>query len=165
MEALDLYLHDRHIGTVRRDRAKHRVVIEWDSAYEGNVPPLTVSFGVIPGRAPDAKLASNFLGGYTPEGNQRTALAAKRGIDPDDLYAILNEFGGSIAGAITLRDPEESSSYHPDYDELAERTRPISLNPDCSHVLRRSSTSSTAMNSLVTRGWRNFRARYARQAR
>ena len=122
MEALDLYLHDRHIGTVRRDRAKHRVVIEWDSAYEGNAPTLTESFGVIPGRAPDAELASNFLGGYTPEGNQRTALAAKRGIDPDDLYAILNEFGGSIAGAITLRDPEESGSYHPDYDELAERT-------------------------------------------
>jgi serine/threonine-protein kinase HipA len=122
MEALDLYLHDRHIGTVRRDRAKHRVVIEWDSAYEGNALTLTESFGVIPGRAPDTELASNFLGGYTPEGNQRTALAAKRGIDPDDLYAILNEFGGSIAGAITLRNPEESTSYHPDYDELAERT-------------------------------------------
>lgn len=121
METLDLYLHDRQIGTVRKDRAKHRIVIEWDSAYEGNAPTLTESFGVIPGRAPDVELASNFLGGYAPEGNQRTALAARRGIDPDDLYGILNEFGGSIAGAITLRDPDEVTSYHPDYDELAER--------------------------------------------
>ncbi|MCU1509503.1 MAG: type toxin-antitoxin system HipA family toxin [Glaciihabitans sp.] len=122
METLDLYLHDRQIGTVRRDRAKHRVVIEWDSAYGGNAPTLTESFGVIPGRAPDVELASNFLGGYAPEGNQRTALAARRGIDPDDLYGILNEFGGSIAGAVTLRDPDEPKNYHPDYDELAERT-------------------------------------------
>ena len=53
---------------------------------------------------------------------QRTALAAKRGIDPDDLYGILSEFGGSIAGAVTLRDPDEHTNYHPHYDELPERT-------------------------------------------
>ncbi len=122
METLDLYLHDRQIGTVRRDRAKHRVVIEWDNAYEGNAPTLAESFGVIPGHAPDVERASNFLGGYTPEGNQRTALAARRGIDPDDLYGILNEFGGSIAGAVTLRDPKEPKIYHPEYDELPRRT-------------------------------------------
>ncbi len=123
MERLDLYLHDRRIGGVRRDaRAKHRVTIEWDAEYQGDAPTLTESFGVIPGRSPDAELASNFLGGYTPEGNQRIALGAKRGIDPDDLYGILSEFGGSIAGAVTLRDPDEANNYHPDYDELAERT-------------------------------------------
>ena len=122
MEALDLYLHNRRIGGVRRDpRAKHRVAIEWDALYQGDAPTLTESFGVIPGRSPDTQLASNFLGGYTPEGNQRTALAAKRGIDPDDLYGILSQFGGSIAGAVTLRDPDEATSYHPDYDELTER--------------------------------------------
>lgn len=123
METLDLYLHDRRIGAVQRDgRTKHRVAIEWDPAYRGEAPTLTESFGVIPGRAPDPELASNFLGGYTPEGNQRTALAAKRGIDPDDLYGILREFGGSIAGAVTVRDPDEAVTYHPDYDELTERT-------------------------------------------
>lgn len=123
MEPLDLYLHDRRIGEVRRDaRAKHRVTIEWDPEYQGDAPTLTESFGVIPGRAPDTELASNFLGGYTPEGNQRTALAARRGVEPDDLYGILREFGGSIAGAVTLRPSDEIPDYHPDYDELAERT-------------------------------------------
>ncbi len=123
MESLDLYLHERRIGAVHRDgRTKHRVSIEWDPAYHGDAPTLTESFGVIPGRAPDTELASNFLGGYTPEGSQRTALAAKRGIDADDLYGMLGEFGGSIAGAVTLRDPDEKTNYHPDYDELAERT-------------------------------------------
>ena len=120
---LDLYLHDHRIGAVRRDaRARHRVAIEWDAKYQGDAPTLTESFGVIPGRSPDAELASNFLGGYTPEGNQRSALAAKRGIEVDDLYGILSEFGGSIAGAVTLRHPDETTNYHPDYDELAERT-------------------------------------------
>ncbi|KRO39831.1 MAG: hypothetical protein ABR66_02700 [Microbacteriaceae bacterium BACL25 MAG-120322-bin65] len=123
METLELYLHDRRIGAVRRDaRAKHRVAIEWEAEYQGDAPILTESFGVIPGRAPDTELASNFLGGYTPEGNQRTALAAKRGIQPDDLYGILSEFGGSIAGAVTLRHPDEEANYSPDYDELSERT-------------------------------------------
>jgi len=123
METLDLYLHERHIGTVRRGaRAKHRIAIEWDAQYRGDAPTLTESFGVIPGRSPDAELASNFLGGYTPEGNQRTALAARRGIDPDDLYSILSEFGGSIAGAVTLRNPTEATAYRPDYDELSDRT-------------------------------------------
>jgi len=123
MAMLDLYLHDRRIGAVRNNpRAKHRVTIEWDPGYHGDAPTLTESFGVIPGRAPDTELASNFLGGYTPEGNQRTVLAAKRGIDTEDLYGILREFGGSIAGAVTLRDPDEAVDYHPDYDELAERT-------------------------------------------
>jgi serine/threonine-protein kinase HipA len=123
MTMLDLYLHDRRIGEVHMDpRAKHRVAIEWDSEYRGDAPILTESFGVIPGRAPDTELASNFLGGYTPEGNQRTALAAKRGVEPDDLYGILREFGGSIAGAVTLRHPDETANDHPDYDELAELT-------------------------------------------
>lgn len=123
MEALDLLLHDRRIGTVQRDRrAKHRIAIEWDAAYDGSAPTLTESFGIIPGRAPDAELASNFLGGYAPEGNQRAALAAKRGIEPDDLYAMLREFGGSIAGAVTLRPQGETPSRRSDYDELSDRT-------------------------------------------
>jgi serine/threonine-protein kinase HipA len=123
METLDLYLHDERIGLVRRDaRARHRVTIEWHPEYQGHAPPLTESFGVIPGRAPDTELASNFLGGYTPEGTQRTALAGKRGVEPDDLYGILREFGGSIAGAVTLRDPDETTRHHADYDELTERT-------------------------------------------
>ncbi len=84
MKELELYLHERKIGTVRKDRDRHRGVIKWDGGYEGNAPTLTESFGVIPGPQPDATLASNLLGGYAPEENQRTALAAQRGIHPDD---------------------------------------------------------------------------------
>ncbi len=61
---------------------------------------------------------SNFLGGYVPEGNHREAMATKRRIDKDDLFALLREFGGSIAGAVTLRQSDESKTYRPDYEPL-----------------------------------------------
>jgi len=58
MEVLELYLHDRKIGTVRRDRERHRVAIEWENDYEGDSTTLTESFGVIPGRQPDVNRAT-----------------------------------------------------------------------------------------------------------
>jgi serine/threonine-protein kinase HipA len=117
---LDLYLHERQFGSVQRDaRTKYRGAIGWDTGYQGDAPILPESFGVIPGRSPDVELAPNFLGGRTPEGSQRKPLAAKRGIDPDDLYSIHGEFGGSIASAVTLRDPAEITTCRPDSDELS----------------------------------------------
>ena len=47
--------------------------------------------------------ASNFFGGYALEGRQRERLTERRGIsNPTDLYAMLREFGSSIAGAVTI---------------------------------------------------------------
>ena len=40
-----------------------------------------------------------------PEGAQRAALADKRGIASNDLFAFLREFGSSIAGAVTFHNP------------------------------------------------------------
>jgi serine/threonine-protein kinase HipA len=48
-------------------------------------------------------------------------MAAKRHIDPGDLYALLNEFGGSIAGAVTLRRQDEEIPGSPSYEALTER--------------------------------------------
>ena len=43
-------------------------------------------------------------------------------VDKDDLFALLREFGGSIAGAVTLREPGELKAYRPDYEPLDDRT-------------------------------------------
>lgn len=121
MPSLDLYLHDRHVGTVEpvpRDRT--RVAIHIDREYRPEIL-LTESFATIPGRRPPAGEVSNFLGGYVPEGNHREQMAAKRRIDKDDLFALLNEFGGSIAGAVTLRRPDEPTDYRPAYEDLDDR--------------------------------------------
>ena len=121
MPRLDLFLHDRFVGAVSPDaRDRGRVILRVDQGYEQDVL-LTESFAVLPGRRPPVDAASNFLGGYVPEGNHRERMAAKRRIDPGDLFALLSEFGGSIAGAVTLRRPDEPVEYKPAYEPLTDR--------------------------------------------
>ncbi len=122
MPSLELFLHDRHVGVVapeQRDRS--RVTLTVDSEYENADVLLSEGFATLPGRRPSAESVSNFLGGYVPEGNHREQMAAKRHVDREDLFALLNEFGGSIAGAVTLRRPDESTANTPSYEQLPDR--------------------------------------------
>lgn len=126
-ETLEVFLHDDHLGEVAtyrrgRQRDKHRVSFSWDSSYQPGRITLTESFASLPGTQPDATLVSNFFGGYAPDGNQRAAMAKSRKIDPDDLFGLLREFGGSIGGALTFRDPGEAPRYTPSYSRLDDRT-------------------------------------------
>lgn len=120
MDALDLHLHDAFVGTVTPDtRNRQRVVLNVDPTYQANVL-LTESFAVLPGKAAPVVEASNFLGGYVPEGNHRTTMARKRGIDPDDLFAFLREFGGSVAGAVTLSSSAATQTSASRYESLSD---------------------------------------------
>ena len=78
------------------------------SGLDGYTPgpvTLTESFGSVLLKAP-SPAASNFFGGYALEGRQRERLTQRRGIsNPADLYAMLREFGSSIAGAVTVSRP------------------------------------------------------------
>jgi serine/threonine-protein kinase HipA len=121
MTSLDLYLHDKWVGVVTpTPRDQTRVNLEIDRRYEQEIL-LSESFATLAGRRPPSDELSNFLGGYVPEGNHRERMAAKRHIDKEDLFALLREFGGSIAGAVTLRQPNESSNYRPTYESLDNR--------------------------------------------
>lgn len=119
MPALELFLHDEHVGVVEPARDKTRVMFTVNREYRQNIL-LTESFATLPGRRPAADSVSNFLGGYVPEGNHRERMAAKRRIDKDDLFALLSEFGGSIAGAVTLRQPGEPTPHSPSYEPLSD---------------------------------------------
>jgi serine/threonine-protein kinase HipA len=122
MTSLDLFLHDKRVGAVTpmpRDRT--RVTLDVDRGYKSEIL-LSESFAAIAGRRPPSDELSNFLGGYVPEGNHRERMAAKRRIDKEDLFALLTEFGGSIAGAVTLRRPDEPLNYRPAYESLDNRT-------------------------------------------
>ncbi|MCL2316679.1 MAG: HipA domain-containing protein, partial [Actinomycetia bacterium] len=88
-----------------------------DPAYTPEVV-LSEAFTALPGRRVPGEAVSNFLGGYVPEGNHRVRMAAKRHIDKDDLFALLEQFGGSVAGAATLRSPGETPGYRPSYEPL-----------------------------------------------
>lgn len=122
MPSLDLFLHDQFVGVLEPDgRNKTRVRLNVDKAYRSEIL-LSESFSTLPGRYPPLEAVSNFLGGYVPEGNHREAMAANRRIDKDDLYALLREFGGSIAGAVTIREPDEPKTHQPDYEPLEDRS-------------------------------------------
>src|SRR5665213_2550850 len=121
MQGLELFLHDRFVGTIEPDRRnKTRVTLDVNEMYSEEVL-LSESFATLSGRRPPVEAVSNFLGGYVPEGNHREAMAAKRHVDKDDLFALLREFGGSIAGAVTLRRPDEPKAYRPVYEPLTDR--------------------------------------------
>jgi transcriptional regulator with XRE-family HTH domain len=102
-EALAVFLHNDYLGEsvpFRKSghRRKNRVHFQWDTGYIPGAVTLTESFTSIPGREPDSTLTSNFFGGYTLDGNHREAMAAVRGIDPDDLFNLLRECGGALGG-------------------------------------------------------------------
>lgn len=116
MPALELFLQDQLVGEVTRERRDRGLVnLTIDPEYRQKVL-LSEAFAAFPGRSPSAVAVSNFLGGYVPEGNQRERMAAKRHIDKDDLFALLTEFGGSVAGAVTLRRPGEPHGRKPSYE-------------------------------------------------
>jgi serine/threonine-protein kinase HipA len=68
-------------------------------------------------------------------------MAAKRHISKDDLFALLNEFGGSIAGAVTLRRRDETSKGNPAYEPLSDRALEAKRG---SSILRRSAVDVPA---------------------
>lgn len=127
MPELVLRLHGSRIGVVEpgaRDRTRVQFTIDRDHRQD---VVLSEAFAALPGKPP-SDAVSNFLGGYVPEGSHRERMAAKRRIDKDDLFALLREFGGSIAGAVTLEDPARSPRGGADYEplreaELAQRLR------------------------------------------
>jgi serine/threonine-protein kinase HipA len=145
MPALDLFLHDQFVGIVEPDRRnKTRVTLDVDVAYEAKFL-LSESFATISGRRPPVEAVSNFIGGYVPEGNHREAMATKRRIDRDDLFALLREFGGSIAGAVTLRQSDEPKKYRPGYeplDDLALSTRLMQALDDSDQAIADDSRST-----------------------
>ncbi|MDO9355675.1 MAG: HipA domain-containing protein [Solirubrobacteraceae bacterium] len=120
MPELELFLHDESVGIVERvPRDRTRVTLAVHRGYRQSVL-LSESFAALPGRRPAPDRVSDFLGGYVPEGNHREQMAAKRRIDKDDLFALLTEFGGSIAGAVTLRRTDEASTASPSYEPLSD---------------------------------------------
>lgn len=122
MPALDLYLHDKHVGIIEpAPRDKTLVELRVDEGYQQSVL-LSESFATLPGRRPAPTALSNFLGGYVPEGNHRERMAAKRRVDRDDLFALLSEFGGSIAGAVSLRRQDEAAQHTPIYEAMDDLT-------------------------------------------
>ena len=114
-------MHDQPVGWIARGSRRERIEFEWVGGYTPGPVTLTESFGSVRLKAPTVS-ASRFFGGYALEGRQREQLTQRRGIgDPTDLYAMLREFGSSIAGAVTIADTDAVSRTEPRYEPLGER--------------------------------------------
>lgn len=120
-DRLEVRLHDQPVGWIARGYRRERIEFEWVGGYTPGPVTLTESFGSVRPKAPTAS-ASSFFGGYALEGRQREQLTQRRGIkNPTDLYAMLREFGSSIAGAVTIADPDAVSRTEPRYEPISER--------------------------------------------
>jgi serine/threonine-protein kinase HipA len=119
-DRLEVRLHGEPVGWITRGSRRDRIEFEWADGYTPGPVTLTESFGAVRPKAPSAA-ASNFFGGYALEGRQRERLTERRGIsDPTDLYAMLREFGSSIAGAVTVGDPEMARRTQPRYEPISD---------------------------------------------
>jgi len=108
-ETLVLRLHGNVVGEIRRGQNSSQVRLSIDPGYDGTGVTLSESFAAVPGASPKVGVVSHFLGGYVPEGYHRTIMARRRGVDPGDLFGLLREYGGSLAGAVTVTPGPEAS--------------------------------------------------------
>jgi serine/threonine-protein kinase HipA len=119
-DRLEVRLHDEPVGWIAHGSRRERIEFEWVDGYTPGPVTLTESFGSVRSKAPSAA-ASSFFGGYALEGRQRERLTERRGIsNPTDLYAMLREFGSSIAGAVTIGDPEATRRTQPRYESISD---------------------------------------------
>jgi serine/threonine-protein kinase HipA len=119
-DRLEVRLHGEQVGWITRGARRERIEFEWVDGYTPGPVTLTESFGSVRPKAPSAT-ASSFFGGYALEGRQRERLTQRRGIsNPADLYAMLREFGSSIAGAVTISDPDAQSRTQPRYEPISD---------------------------------------------
>jgi serine/threonine-protein kinase HipA len=119
-DRLEVRLHGEPIGWITRGPRRERIEFEWAGRYTLGPVTLTESFGSVRPKAP-SPTASSFFGGYALEGRQRERLTQRRGIsNPADLYAMLYEFGSSIAGAVTIGDPDKASQTQPIYEPISD---------------------------------------------
>jgi serine/threonine-protein kinase HipA len=119
-DKLEVRLHGEQIGWITRGYRREGIEFEWADGYLPGPVTLTESFGAVRLKAPSGA-ASSFFGGYALEGRQRERLTQRRGISNQaDLYALLREFGSSIAGAVTVTDPGTRSQTQPSYEPVSD---------------------------------------------
>ena len=120
-EALDVYLHQQKLGIVTRSRTGFgRIVFTVDTRYLGEPDALTEGFALTPGVTIDSADATNFFGGYAPEGLHRTSLATKARIDEKDLFGFLKRYGLTMAGALSFYGADDTPNEPARYRDLSD---------------------------------------------
>ena len=122
MSELHVHVFGQMVGTItRNDRIRNRINF---TAEPHDLPFNVMSEGIslVPGSKPaSSEQTTNFFGVYLPEGQHRTALAARAGVKENDAFGMLAQYGLTMSGAISIRSPEAQPSDDADYRELTSR--------------------------------------------
>lgn len=98
---LDVYLHDRLAGTLRR-KQNGNLQFRYDPTYvEAGRQPLSWNLPLRDEAFPHRDCLA-FFGNLLPEEGVRAQLALATGISASNDYRLLERFGGDVAGAVTL---------------------------------------------------------------
>jgi serine/threonine-protein kinase HipA len=103
---LDVFLHDRRAGTLRR-KDNGNLQFRYDREYiEAGGQPLSLNLPLREEAFPHRDCLA-FFGNLLPEEDVRAQLALTTGISASNDYRLLERFGGDVAGAVTLLAPGE----------------------------------------------------------
>lgn len=121
-EPLKVYLNDTLLGTVAPSRTRPlSVTFTVDDGWSGASDDLTEGFQLVPGQTIDTLPTSNFFGGYVPEGEHRTMIAARARFDANDLFEWLKRYGLTMAGALSFRSDNPADTRPGTYRPLSNR--------------------------------------------
>jgi serine/threonine-protein kinase HipA len=100
-QALDVHLHEKLAGALRR-KENGNLQFRYEQSYlEAKGPPLSLNLPLQAGAFPHRECLA-FFGNLLPEEDVRAQLALTTGISANNDYRLLERFGGDVAGAVTL---------------------------------------------------------------
>lgn len=105
---LDVELDGDVVAHLEPQRRASRILLRHTEfaldRFEAGRPVISCSVPVMP----HAQDATAYLEGLLPEGQARTTLAALRDVRAADTWGLLVAYGRDVAGALVIRDPDDT---------------------------------------------------------
>lgn len=154
---LDVWLYGTRVAQLREERPG-RIELSWtgeaESRWGRGVRVLSSKLTV--GETPVPPLVKAYVDGLLPEGNARINYAMSAGLDPDDTFGLVSEYGRDTPGAAIFApeghpDPTTSGRYVPvSLDEVADRLRRADQHQPASPGRRVESSTLPGMVPKIT---------------
>lgn len=122
MEFLNVFLHNRKVGTLQQD--KGHLQFSYDEDYVTSPLAEPLSYRLPIRREPYADLPlSAFFSNLLPDEGIRVRIAEILGLSPENTFALLKEIGEDCAGAIAFYTPDKTplAPGNPSYRSLSDQ--------------------------------------------
>ena len=121
MEQLEVYLCNRHVGTLARSNSGI-LSFQYLSEYlDSNSIPLSSTLPLDPNPYSEREIAA-FFSNLLPDESVRIRIAEILRLTPDDTFGLLRIIGGDCAGAVAFYEPGKTPDTltQPSYRELSD---------------------------------------------